>query len=1155
MLAALRLLPANANASLRLDALRWRSDALLGFLEDPNWPNVAADAWFPDLRQQEDAPAHPFTDRLVGPRGAATVLPGPVQDAVYALRMLQRGLFLDMHPLPAGERRRLGEFIGAVLAIADGVSRRAELQPFVKPRATHDIEVPDDTTLARLSCAVFWSSADARSIRGAPGALGALSSSPWRPVEPHTGGWLIAAPEYLVPALNDLIVQDFGGRGQREDLQARYDAAVWSSVVESMARLGAAEAITDHGAEGYHGRFAIGNDYVVHGLGVPSDLDEPGATGTRVISTDALLTTVLAQAGPRDVVLAVGQPLVDPYFDNAGHAEGAFPLSMCAADLEVLARLHDSTPMTLLHFARSANEARTRGDVVRFSTLDEYWLYQDMRERHPRGSLDEPIALVVGPGAALPLRLRVARDTSVEAASAPGGGITEVTRRYRGVDLPVYVPPPGFPSPARVVKAGASDIWFIGTSDDETDELQAVLDSLATFAAVATRDHPEALGVVPPVLTVRVVRADLRTFVPDHTNGHTGPPALLAGVDSPNSLRIVFDPSFQAVAHSPDNDADRGLLSVLLAAIRDLQGPGRVDEVGASVDAILPPGRTRMIVAVDQGQNAAIGPPDTPAWRRVAEADRSEWHDALGEAVRQWGYSAGPIEGQRALLDLLSRAVGFLYDCLVEEGRRVAPEGAVAILAERIEALHRVDATSRLGLVSLRSVLGDAAGEVVDRRIDLLNVSRSLTATQFLLEYLAARPPAGTTRLSNLVGDRLCALASVIVDLGSARDAVWLDAFEGEVAIEPSGRIDIVGSAQTTDFTIAYEDHLRRADADAYPHHWVQASDAVDPVADLAAFDKAWIAEFGSSLSDTALFVNAAILYADDHGVSVVEARPSDFIADVAQRRGWDPSRVETILESLTLTSRDDYLGVAPGNRRADVYPWRFGRRLSYLRRPFVIVPDSHGPRLVYGTRHLYLSSQYLLDLISSGRLIARTQSMRDLMGKFARHRSIAFVEEVAAVCQRAGLIVRTGVRKVQGERLGGRAGDLGDIDVVAADLDQGLLWLIECKAVSSARTPWEVGHELREFVGPKGHLARHARRVEWTRHHVHELLSELMIGGAYWTVSGLVVTDAPIPTAYRATRADIPIVEAQRLGDVLQAGKGSPRDNEYTPGNDASGR
>ena len=1009
MLAALRLLPANANASLRLDALRWRSDALLGFLEDPNWPNVAADAWFPDLRQQEDAPAHPFTDRLVGPRGAATVLPGPVQDAVYALRMLQRGLFLDMHPLPAGERRRLGEFIGAVLAIADGVSRRAELQPFVKPRATHDIEVPDDTTLARLSCAVFWSSADARSIRGAPGALGALSSSPWRPVEPHTGGWLIAAPEYLVPALNDLIVQDFGGRGQREDLQARYDAAVWSSVVESMARLGAAEAITDHGAEGYHGRFAIGNDYVVHGLGVPSDLDEPGATGTRVISTDALLTTVLAQAGPRDVVLAVGQPLVDPYFDNAGHAEGAFPLSMCAADLEVLARLHDSTPMTLLHFARSANEARTRGDVVRFSTLDEYWLYQDMGERHVRGSPEMPVGFLVGPGAALPLRVRVAADAAVEAAAVPGGGVTEVTLRYRGAGLPVYVPPPGFPNPARVVKTAAADIWFVGDSEDDTAELDAVLDSLATFTAVAARDNGEALGAIPPVLTIRVSRGDVARLVPDDADAAAVPPALLAGVDSSTSLRIVVDPSFQAVAHSPDNEADRALLSMLLAGIRELQGGGSADEVADTVDAILPLGRARVILAVDQGLNAAIGPADTPAWRRLADADLSEWHDVLADALLERGHSAGPVEGQLARRELLKESVGLLYNRLASEASQLAPERVVADLAERIEALHRAGATTRLSLVGLPSVLGETAGEIADMRVALFNISRSLNAAQFLLEYVASRPPTGTTHLSNRVGDRLCALAAAIIELGAAADAVWLDAFEGDISIEPSGRIHIVASPRAADFLVAYEGHLRREDADAYPYHWTQASNTVEPVADVGAFDSAWDAEFGSTATDAALFVNAAILYADDHDVSVMDAKRSDFITDVARRRGWGRARVETMLESVSLTARGDYMRVPPGYEAADVYPWRFGHRLSYVRRPFVAIGVGRDARLVYGSRHLYLSNQYLLDLVSSGRLVARTQPMRDLMGKFARHRSTTFVQDVTSLCRTAGLVDRSG--------------------------------------------------------------------------------------------------------------------------------------------------
>ena len=128
-------------------------------------------------------------------------------------------------------------------------------------------------------------------------------------------------------------------------------------------------------------------------------------------------------------------------------------------------------------------------------------------------------------------------------------------------------------------------------------------------------------------------------------------------------------------------------------------------------------------------------------------------------------------------------------------------------------------------------------------------------------------------------------------------------------------------------------------------------------------------------------------------------------------------------------------------------------------------------------------------------------------------------------------------MRKIRGERLGGRGRDLGDVDVVAADPNLHRLWLIECKAVSAARTPWEIGNEFREFVGPAGHLARHARRVEWIRRRVPELLSDLNMVGAGWTVAGLVVTDVPIPTAYRMATTDIPIVpivESHRLHEVL---------------------
>ncbi len=204
---------------------------------------------------------------------------------------------------------------------------------------------------------------------------------------------------------------------------------------ESLARLGATST-TEGPSSGRLATCRIGDDYTVRVLGLASPLEPESIDRDRIVNVDDALETILDVGDAEDVGLVVAQPLVDPYLDYSGADAGPFPLAMSAADLEILAQLSDTTPVTLLHFAASAARARSTGGVSRFSTLDEYALYRELGDTHAVGPPDKPVQLLAVPGTALPFRLAVARDLATTSVLAPGAaGVVEVTRRFRGVDV------------------------------------------------------------------------------------------------------------------------------------------------------------------------------------------------------------------------------------------------------------------------------------------------------------------------------------------------------------------------------------------------------------------------------------------------------------------------------------------------------------------------------------------------------------------------------------------------------------------------------------------------------------------------------------------------------------------------------------------------
>jgi hypothetical protein len=137
---------------------------------------------------------------------------------------------------------------------------------------------------------------------------------------------------------------------------------------------------------------------------------------------------------------------------------------------------------------------------------------------------------------------------------------------------------------------------------------------------------------------------------------------------------------------------------------------------------------------------------------------------------------------------------------------------------------------------------------------------------------------------------------------------------------------------------------------------------------------------------------------------------------------------------------------------------------------------------------------------------------MLDLKSKLANVKGREFVDEVERRVKALGYEVRTNVTKVGTQPLveGGR--NLGDIDVLAADEHRHTIWVIECKSLGVARTPWELSSEIREFERPdEGIIAKHQRRAEWATRHVSDIVAWLGMPSGKWTVRSLIVVESDL--------------------------------------------
>ncbi len=88
-----------------------------------------------------------------------------------------------------------------------------------------------------------------------------------------------------------------------------------------------------------------------------------------------------------------------------------------------------------------------------------------------------------------------------------------------------------------------------------------------------------------------------------------------------------------------------------------------------------------------------------------------------------------------------------------------------------------------------------------------------------------------------------------------------------------------------------------------------------------------------------------------------------------------------------------------------------------------------------------------------------------------------------------------------------------GDIDVLAIDEERGRIYVLECKNLAFARTPFELAAELRALTETTPHhrsmIEKHQRRVVWLKANLDVLLAWAKLDPAnQWDVRSAVVVD-----------------------------------------------
>lgn len=483
--------------------------------------------------------------------------------------------------------------------------------------------------------------------------------------------------------------------------------------------------------------------------------------------------------------------------------------------------------------------------------------------------------------------------------------------------------------------------------------------------------------------------------------------------------------------------------------------------------------------------------------------------DEIGEElIRSGKWYIGVVHDSKQKSDLMHAVVDILFKKLQEEVSILDSKNLLEIFYDDLEKLLYKN------VLNHQRYAQDIAcyPEREDCILEKINTNnKTSVALKFLVEYVAAIPPKGNILIGEGQYERLLAICFLIIDWSYKNDLFYYKIFDTPVEILKSHRVGLKHGEFEHMYTvnqIARKNQLLSASTYKDAIQWVERKNYLNDI-DIV-FEK----EFGYTLKQLVDFVEGLNEYSKTQkGDTVFVAKINEIIEYLtANYLELKKDRITLILESVSLKQRETYLPAPKPYKDEDVYPWRFNRELSFVRRPILIRDDE----MIWGNRQLSHMILFVLDLIDDGKLKTKSNEMKSLIGEISNVRGAEFNELVFRKLKSFNAFdVYSNVSKVNRNKIAENKNPLGDIDVLIIDKQHHKIIAGEVKEFNVSRNPYEMYLEYKKmFENTKKKRCfydKHSRRVDWCSNHVEDFKIQYNLEDVEWEVVGLFILDQPL--------------------------------------------
>jgi hypothetical protein len=813
--------------------------------------------------------------------------------------------------------------------------------------------------------------------------------------------------------------------------------------------------------------------------------------------------------------------------------------------------------LSLYKYAKVYGQLTSRTQLMSFDPIDAYSTYKSKDDSFYFN--DEPmpnfLPIMPGTGADIYRESKIKRDLRGVLTFHDGNVGYELVERhieYPNIYERMHVDDPT----TLVINSYPIPVWVIGDSNNDSEQpfYKIVIEAMAFWLDKFSPHLSSGFGGLGiPLLQIKVSLEGLFFQTLNFQELHDAVTSyeFLFHNDHNGNITFFIPGELLKLLRGATNNGERIIMKQLVKGINQgFKAPFSEDELNTMIDEVMPLGPAKMILIYDSQRDFRMDPRWLFPKHLVTSAEINLLLDKLVTIINYPTAITEKFGTPEEKTAFCKHAVKSLLSHLDSKLRLYSNAELLKFLFQLNESLIHSNEKARVKVPAQIYCFGELEEKVRELMDAEIKGVKTAVALRCLIEYLAARPAKGKKVPGYDEVDQLLAIMNEVATFGMLSDAIYFGLDDPDVGLLPSGRIGIGKSF--------FEEKLRPfshantlADVEAYMENFDDRMESLpqankdDPETDawLDRADEAFLTDWGVSYTELIGTIKSLLYMGAERETSVVLMPRSEFVAEFLANSDFDKDKIERLLSLMTIKERNDFLIPPEGYKAEDVFPWKYNREFSIIKRPIVEFNDKGTPMLIWGIRNAEIAGRQVNQLLYHGRLKYGKEKINSLLGEQnellgAEFRKLAFnwfnsqsdlkVWDYEVTIDKKGHLIADK--------------NYGDIDILVFDPQTNTAYNVECKRTHQAKNIHEMKTEMDSYFGRDGQkkkIQKHVDRHEWLINN-QEKLAAFVGNTAPITVKSIILTSEVVPVKYIAGSASpLPLIafpELKRIGMKLLA-------------------